>query len=139
METSTEQLKQIQSKEKEIFQAFISVCEQLKLPYFIVGGTLLGAVRHKGFIPWDDDIDIAMLRPDYEIFLSRAQALLPDNIFFQTIDTDPEYLGNYAKLRHNQTTFLESAVKTKHIHHGLFIDVFPLDYYPDSSLAQAVF
>lgn len=139
MDTSTAQLKQIQSKEIELFRAFISVCEQLNLPYFVVGGTLLGAVRHKGFIPWDDDIDIAMLRSDYEIFLSRAKEFLPENVFLQTIDTDPEYLANYAKLRHNETTFIESAVKSKHIHHGLFIDIFPLDYYPASSLAKTVF
>ena len=139
MATSTEQLKQIQNKELELFRAFISVCEQLKLPYFVVGGTLLGAVRHKGFIPWDDDIDIGMLRSDYEIFLSKAQSLLPENMFLQTMDTEPEYLANYAKLRHSDTTFIESSTKSRRINHGLFIDIFPLDFYPDSAWSRFFF
>ena len=128
MGTPTMLIKRIQSREMELFRAFISVCEKLELPYFLNAGTMLGAVRHNGFIPWDDDIDVAMLRSDYEIFLSRAQELLPENMFLQTIDTDPEYLHNFAKIRHNETTFIESSVKSRHIHHGLYLDIFPLDY-----------
>lgn len=139
MELSNEQLAALKSKELELFKAFISVCSQLNLPYFIVGGTLLGAVRHKGFIPWDDDIDIAMLREDYEVFLSKAQQYLPEEFFLQTIDTDPEYLANFAKLRHSGTTFLESSVKHCKINHGIYIDIFPLDNYPDSAVARALF
>lgn len=139
MVPASEQLALLKEKELELFKAFISVCDQLQLTYFVVGGTLLGAVRHKGFIPWDDDIDIGMLRADYEVFLAKAQAMLPQHIFLQTVDTDPEYLGNYAKLRHSGTTFLETAVKHRKINHGIFIDIFPLDYYPDSEKEQKRF
>lgn len=132
MEPTTEQMEQLKQTELHIFQAFIKICDQLGLKYYLLGGTMLGAVRHKGFIPWDDDIDIGMLRSDYEIFVAKAQALLPEHIFLQTIDTDPEYLANYAKLRHSGTAFIETAVKDRKINHGIFIDIFPLDHYPDS-------
>lgn len=139
MELTAEQITMLKEKELELLKAFISVCEQLDLTYFVVGGTLLGAVRHKGFIPWDDDIDIGMLRPDYDIFVAKAQEMLPDHIFLQTVDTDPEYLANFAKLRHSGTAFIETAVKNRKMNHGIFIDIFPLDYYPDSSAARHLF
>lgn len=132
MEPTAEQMEQLKQTELSIFQSFVDICSQLGLKYYLLGGTMLGAVRHKGFIPWDDDIDVGMLRADYEVFLAKAQALLPQHIFLQTVDTDPEYLGNYAKLRHSGTTFLETTVKHRKINHGIFIDIFPLDYYPDS-------
>ena len=64
--------------EKEMLEHFVRICEKEDLRYFVAGGTLLGAVRHKGFIPWDDDIDVLMPRADYELFLKKAQAYLPD-------------------------------------------------------------
>ena len=81
----------LQKRELELFQAFLQVCRQLKLPYFLVCGSALGAVKYQGFIPWDDDMDIAMLRPDYEVFLAQAPALLPGHIFLQNYKTDPAF------------------------------------------------
>ena len=84
MELTPEKTTKLKEIELEIFKEFISVCQQLNLKYYIIAGTLIGAIRHKGFIPWDDDIDVAMPREDYEIFISKGQALLPDNLFIQT-------------------------------------------------------
>lgn len=85
--------------EFQILKAFVDVCDQLKLKYYLVEGTLLGAIRHQGFIPWDDDIDVGMPRADYERFLQEAQALLPDYYFVQSMYSEPEYHANFAKIR----------------------------------------
>ena len=97
---------QLQVAVLDIFKEFLCVCEKLNLKYYLLGGTLLGAVRHKGFIPWDDDIDVGMLREDYEVFLAHAQELLPDHLFLQTYKTDPGYHHVFAKIRNSNTTFL---------------------------------
>lgn len=136
MKLTIEQANRIKEIEIEIFKSFISVCEHLNLTYYILDGTLLGAVRHKGFIPWDDDIDVGMPREDYEVFLKEGQALLPEEYFIQTFDSDPEYLANYAKIRNSNTTFVETSVKNRKINHGVFIDVFPLDYCPEEAKKQ---
>ena len=131
MKLTEEQLKEIKIIEKELFISFISVCEKLNLKYYLLGGTLLGAVRHQGFIPWDDDIDVGMPREDYEIFLEKGQALLPDGFFLQSYKSDPNYPNCFAKIRNSNTTYLETSVKNCDMNHGVFIDIFPLDYYPD--------
>lgn len=139
MEPTKEQLNQLKAIELEMLKQFISVCQQLNLKYYLIGGTLLGAVRHKGFIPWDDDIDVAMPRADYEIFISKAQELLPSKYFVQTNKTDPELPMNFCKLRNSETTFIETSVKNCRINHGVFIDVFPLDWYPEKKLKAKIF
>lgn len=131
MSNNNDQLAALKQIELQSFKAFLQVCEKLNLRYYLLGGTLLGAVRHQGFIPWDDDIDIGMPRADYEIFLKKGQALLPEHLFLQHADTDPEYLMCYCKLRNNNTTFLETTARNLRINHGVFIDIFPLDFCPD--------
>ena len=126
MDETTEKMKQI---EIELLKEFISVCQKLHLNYFIAYGTLLGAVRHKGFIPWDDDIDIVMLRADYETFLEKAPQYLREPFFLQTHKTDPNYFNCFAKLRNSNTTFIQKSVKNLKINHGIFLDIFPLDFY----------
>ncbi len=127
----------LQKRELELFQAFLQVCRQLKLPYFLVCGSALGAVKYQGFIPWDDDMDIAMLRPDYEVFLAQAPALLPGHIFLQNYKTDPAFPAIYSKLRLSGTLFLEASARDLPIHQGIFIDLFPLDGYPAEPAAAA--
>ncbi len=107
------------------------LCKKHNIRYYLVTGTLLGAVRHKGFIPWDDDLDIGLLRPDYERFLQVAQTELSDRFFLQTNATDPEYFLCYAKIRVNGTRFVEESSQNCNIHHGVYIDIFPLDNAPD--------
>lgn len=120
-------LKKLQEEELKIFKEFICVCEKLNLNYYLVGGTLIGAIRHKGFIPWDDDIDVCMLRKEYDIFIKEAQKYLPNNLFLQTNNTDKEYSNCFAKIRNSETTFIENSVKNSNINHGIYIDIFPLD------------
>lgn len=132
MKLTDEQLTNLKAKELDIFKAFIAVCEKLNVKYYLIGGTLLGAVRHGGFIPWDDDIDVGIPRPDYERFLAEAQAYLPEHLFLQTFDTDPEYPQVYAKIRDTETAFIEIPVSHRKMNHGIFMDIFPLDFHPAS-------
>ena len=133
--TELENRDRILKVEMGLLRAFIRICEELDLTYFAVQGTLLGAVRHRGMIPWDDDIDVGMLRRDYEIFLKKAPALLPEGYFLQSFHTDPEFYHCFAKLRDSRTTFIENTARrfTK-MNQGIFIDIFPFDYYPEHPL-----
>lgn len=117
--------------ELNMLKALSEVCSKLNIQFFLVGGTLLGAVRHKGFIPWDDDIDVGMLRKDYDRFVNEGQALLPEYYFLQTNKSDPQYPYNFAKLRDSRTAFVETVLKNRDINHGVFLDIFPFDYYPE--------
>lgn len=119
----------LKKKELEILQNFISACEKMNLTYFIGFGTLLGAVRHGGFIPWDDDIDVYMPREAYDEFVKNGHKFLPENYFVQTIESEPLYALNFAKLRDSNTTLVERHVIDIDINHGVFIDIFPLDGY----------
>lgn len=124
-----EKIRDLQMVELIMFKHFINVCDQLNLNYYLIGGTLIGAVRHKGFIPWDDDIDVCMLRKDYDIFLKEAPRYLDKKYFLQTYETDEDYFQCFAKIRNNETAFIEKSVKTLNMNHGVFIDIFPLDNY----------
>lgn len=121
----------IQKKLLEIAEHYITVCEKLGLNYFAIGGTCLGAVRHGGFIPWDDDMDFGMPRKDYEIFEREAQKYLPDHLFVQTHKTDKHYLYPFMKIRDSNTTAIENELKHTKINHGVWIDIFPMDGLPD--------
>ena len=108
----------------------------MDLRYYILGGTLLGAVRHRGFIPWDDDIDVGMPRADYEKFLREGRKYLEESYFIQSFRTDPQFAVNFAKIRNSNTTFMETSLRGRRINHGAYIDIFPLDYYPDDPRAE---
>ncbi len=131
MMLSNEQMERLKHVELSLLRLFLDVCERLSLRYYVIGGTLLGAVRHQGFIPWDDDIDVGMPREDYRIFLQKAPDLLPPYVFLQHIDSEPDYTLPFAKLRDSRTAFVEAALVDFDIHHGVYIDIFPLDVYPD--------
>lgn len=122
-----EQRKKLQSIQLNILIEYIRICEKHQLTYYLLGGSCIGAVRHKGFIPWDDDIDVGMPRPDYEKFLEIAQSELPEHYFLQTGETDPEYPSGFAKIRNSNTTFIEHSVSHLKINHGVYFDIFPLD------------
>ena len=113
-----------------LLQHFIEICEKLDLTYYLVCGSALGAAKYQGFIPWDDDIDVALPRRDYEIFLSQAPSLLPEHIFLQNYRSDPAFPHLFSKLRDSNTTLIEKSMAHLDIHHGIYIDVFPLDGYP---------
>lgn len=124
---NNEILRSVQLVQLQILKTVKKICKENDIPYFLVDGTLLGAVRHKGFIPWDDDLDIAMLRPDYDRFLRIAEASLPEEYFLQTWFTDQEYGMPYAKILKNGTVYVEGVSKNSRSRNGIFIDVFPLD------------
>jgi len=129
-------LRQLQLTELEALCELRRVCQLLELPFYLVGGTALGAVRHQGFIPWDDDIDIGLLRPDYDRLLREAPALLGERFFLQTNRSDPEYYLGYAKLRINDTLYVQRNFADRKMHHGVFVDIFPLDGVPNSGLGR---
>ena len=97
----------LQKRLLAIFKAFAEVCEKHNLSYFLNGGSCLGAIRHKGFIPWDDDIDVMMPREDYEKFITLQKEYEGTPYFIQCWKTDPHYIYRYAKLRDSSTTLIE--------------------------------
>lgn len=125
-------LRKVQELELYIAKEVKRICEKHNIPYFILAGTLLGAVRHGGFIPWDDDIDIGMLREDYNRFLEACQTDLKEAFFLQTWDTDPEFPFSYAKVRLKGTHFVEKFSEGTKAQNGIFVDIFPYDHAPDS-------
>lgn len=107
---------------------FDAICKKHQLQYWLDSGSLLGAVRHQGFIPWDDDIDLSMPVEDYNKFIKIAQSELSSEIFFQTSQTDKNFKFDYLKLRSNKARIVEFHEKDMQInyHQGVFVDVFPM-------------
>lgn len=119
-----------------MLKIFDYLCTKHQIEYFLIGGSLLGAIRHKGFIPWDDDLDVGMTRDNYEAFLEKAVPELPESIFFQTTETDPEYPAcDYvdAKLRDKYSRYTKNKYK---YHDGLQLDIFVYDkaFFPNNLL-----
>lgn len=111
----------------EILDEIIRVCNILKINYYLTGGTLLGAVRHNGFIPWDDDLDIIMNREDFEAFIEAAPRQLHSDYYLAWFTTDKKYYRLYAKVCKRNTIFLEK-VGNNSSDFGIFVDIFPIDY-----------
>lgn len=129
-------LRKVQMTQLEIAKEIKRVCDILKIDYFLDAGTLLGAVRHQGFIPWDDDLDIGMLRNDYNRFVKEAGNVLDERYFLQTWESDKFYGLPFAKVRKNGTIYLEEAARKEDVHCGVFVDIFPYDTYPDEIVKQ---
>ncbi|MDO4467516.1 MAG: LicD family protein [Bacillota bacterium] len=128
---SDEQLKKVQSLELLALQEVNRICTKYNIKYTLGYGTLIGAVRHKGFIPWDDDIDICMLRKDYIRFKEICKKELSSGYFYQDNESDPEYYMLYDKIRVDGTLFKEAFQSQWNIHHGIYVDIFPIDAIPD--------
>ena len=133
--------RKLQLTELTILNDFVKLCEDNGLRYYITYGTLIGAVRHKGFIPWDDDIDIAMPRADYEQLKKVAQVQLDTSVYYlQTCDNLPGYVSDIIKLRKVDTLYHSRWIQQFHLpSYGIWIDIFPLDDVPkQSSIPQRI-
>ena len=137
-EIAGEDFRKLQLLELDLLLELDRVCRENHITYQIWAGTQLGAVRHKGFIPWDDDADIVMLREEYEKFRRVADQLNPDICFFQDHYNDPDYRWQYGKLRRTGTKYIRLGQEHIKCKTGVFIDVFPLDDVPISTLGQMV-
>ena len=130
------ELRRLQLIQLDLLIEFDRVCRKNNIIYTIDGGTLLGAVRHKGFIPWDDDIDVAMTREEYEKFKKVRDQLDPKIAFLQDHDLDPNYLWGYAKLRRVGTRFVRPGQSHLGYKDAVAIDIFPMDDDHDSLLGR---
>lgn len=129
-------MNELQKIEFDLFCCFAEICEKLGLKYFLVCGSAIGAARHGGFIPWDDDFDVGMYREDYNKFMELAPAMLPEGVFLQNYKTDPEYPLIFAKLKNSNTTYIEPLLSHFDMNHGVWMDIFPLDGYPEDEAEQ---
>jgi len=134
MAIDPKELRQAQLIMLEMLVEFDAICQKHNLQYWLDSGTLLGAVRHQGFIPWDDDIDLSMPVEDYNKFLEIGASELSKNIFFQTKETDPNFKFDYMKLRSNKASIVEFHEKDREIayHQGVFVDIFPMLTLPNT-------
>jgi len=119
-------------------KAFAGFCEEHHLTYFAIGGTLLGAVRHKGFIPWDDDVDVAMPRDDYDKLVSLAKEF-PKPFVLEEYRYNKEFQSYFAKIRSEEIELLETVTEEADKRRGYLIDVMPLDGTPDNTLLRKLY
>ena len=125
---ATASLREHQKALLTLLEEFDRVCKQLKIPYVLFAGTMLGAVRHKGIIPWDDDLDILMMRRDYNRFLNEAETVLNKDRFFLQKEFSEHWPMFFSKLRLNNTACIEKYhPKDSETHQGIYIDLFPCD------------
>lgn len=134
-----QKIEQVWKVEQEIFDVIHCVCTEHGLRYSLAYGTLIGAVRHGGFIPWDDDIDLVMPREDYEKLLSIWNDVAPEGYILQNIRTNSDYTNTFTKIRKNHTTFLQDeAEREKGYHKGVFVDIFPGDRVAPGKLSRMI-
>lgn len=131
-------LRQIQLVQLEMLCEVDRICKKCNIKYNIIAGTLLGAVRHGGYIPWDDDADVALLRPEYEKFRKACKTELDKSRFyFQDHRNTKGYRWGYGKLRRKHTLFLREYQEHMPYMQGVFIDIFPLDGVPDNYILRS--
>lgn len=137
--TVTRQMKEVWAVELDLLKQILTVCKKYGLNIYADGGTLLGAIRHDGFIPWDDDIDLVMFRTEYDRLCHIAEKEFKYPYFFQTEETDTGSLRGHAQLRNSQTTGVLSYERHRRdINQGIFIDIFPLDSLPDNIILRYI-
>jgi len=131
-------LRKLQLLELKILLELKRICEKHHIRYFLIGGTLLGAVRHQGFIPWDDDIDVGMMRSEYIKFLTLCNEELSQEYFLQTFESDETFANSYSKLRLTNTEYPEAGTKNLLHCKGIFIDIFPFDNMPNNKFSREI-
>lgn len=138
MKYKKEELAKLHDVLYEILGEIDRVCKILHIPYFIQGGSAMGAFFYQAILPWDDDVDVGMLRSDYNRFLKEAPAVINPKYFIQHISTEPSTNAYWIKIRKNNTLFIEEDNSHINIHHGIFVDIFPYDSIPDSSRLETI-
>lgn len=130
-------IRQLQLRLLDILQVIHEMCEKHGLRYYLLDGSLLGAVRHGGFIPWDDDMDIGMPREDYEALIAHSKEWLPEPYEFVCFENDDKYPLHFGKIQDASTTLIERL----HLYYlgGIYVDVFPIDGAPDCKLTQRLY
>ena len=123
------ELRSLQLVILNIGRIFAEICERHHLRYYMVGGTMLGAIRHKGFIPWDDDMDVAMPRPDYEKFIEIVRDELPTGYTFLNYKQDADYMRYFSRIV-DKNVRVTNASNTKKLVENAWLDIFPLDGMP---------
>lgn len=136
---STEELRHIQQIQMELICEVDRICKKHRIHYNMVGGTMLGAVRHKGYIPWDDDADIGFLRKEYEKFREVCKKELePEKFYFQDFRDTEGYRWGYGKLRRKGTEFVRLNQEFMPYEQGIAIDLMPFDNVPDSAIGKRI-
>lgn len=136
---SEKELKEIQQIQKEIIAEVDRICKKCNIHYNMVGGTMLGAIRHKGYIPWDDDADIGFLRNEYEKFRKACRTELDSERFYmQDLRDTKGYRWGYGKLRRKGTEFIRLDQESMPYEQGIFIDLMPFDNIPDHLIARKI-
>lgn len=137
MNIEPELLRKVQLTELEVLYEIDRVCEKHNIQYALLGGTLLGAIRHDGFIPWDDDIDICMMRKDYEKFIEVCKTDLNNSYMLHNQETDKLYWLPFLKIRKKGTIYKQEVQSKIHsVCDGVWVDVFPLDYVKNLKSAK---
>lgn len=139
MELTNDVLRKLQLNGLELLVEFDRICRKYKIDYALSGGSLLGAIRHKGFIPWDDDIDVAMTREQYNRFFEAAEKELDkDNYFLQEYRTDKYYRWGWPKLRLLGTDYVRTGQERLKYKRGVFMDILIRDNVPDGRLRRLI-
>lgn len=116
----------------EILNEFVRICDLLNIEYFLIAGTMLGAVRHQGFIPWDDDLDVGLTRENYDLLIAELPELLDEKFHYMTPKNTTGYATPFLKIMKKDTRLGEANVPSTLTNYGIFIDVFPYDNVPES-------
>lgn len=132
-------LRRLQLTQLEILRVFDRICMEHGLSYSLYAGSLLGAVRHQGFIPWDDDLDVCMSRADYNRFMEIWDSVKPAGYILQNKENDPGFTQSFSKIRKDHTTFLQYESEIGKCHTGIFLDIFPVDRIPNGKLERYMF